>query len=485
MISRLKNMISLGLLAVMAAGTAHAKNAGWAFYEFLEDPINSRSISMGSAGTALPENRGIYFYNPALPSITSRSYVSFDYGRQYSDMDRAHIESAIISKSWFLDFGFTSHSTGEFKVADETGVYNGFTQSNQSIVGVLGGGFIKDNYSAALAFTGIQSKIGEYMSYGICGNAGIMVTLIDKKLYAGAAALNIGRNSSYFDKHNLNLDYLPFTVRGGASWNDTLNKKYAYSVAADVVYSKNYETVMVPVGVEFWLFPVLAVRAGKRFNFESDLFSIGVGLKVTNLTFDVSFIPTRTGDDVGLKWSSGLTYSLALPKKSQAAKKSNVPDSSSSTTVDTTGAAVRTDTVPLYKAPIEKRIIKKVADTDSTAAKDTLKDTVNIQQIDTTSTAGIIDSVTQPVAEPSKELPDTTSIKSQPVPLTTDTTVEKTSEKSSAQDVPTVQSTIKQSVIEEDGALTPDVSDSVPLPASPPKDDSTGTAKDTDRKSGQ
>ncbi|NLD92574.1 MAG: hypothetical protein GX639_07895 [Fibrobacter sp.] len=483
MISRLKNMISLGLLAVMAAGTAHAKNAGWAFYEFLEDPINSRSISMGSAGTALPENRGIYFYNPALPSITSRSYVSFDYGRQYSDMDRAHVESAIISKSWFLDFGFTSHSTGEFKVADETGVYNGFTQSNQSIVGMLGGGFIKDNYSAAVAFTGIQSKIGEYTSYGLCGNAGIMLTLIDKKLYAGAAALNIGRNSSYFDKHNLNLDYLPFTVRGGASWNDTLNKKYAYSVAADVVYSKNYETVMVPIGVEFWLFPVLAVRAGKRINFESDLFSIGVGLKVTNLAFDVSFIPTRTGDDVGLKWSSGLTYSLALPKKSQAAKKRDVPDTSSST-ADTTGAAVKTDTVPLYKAPVERRIIKKVSDTDSTAAKDTLKDSVkdsvNVQQIDTTGAMGVIDTVTQPVAGPLKELPDTTSGKSQPVPLTTDTTVEKTSEKSSTQELPAVQSTIKQSVIEEEGALTPDVSDSVPLPV-----DSPGTVGDTDHKNGQ
>lgn len=484
MISRLKIMISLGLLAVMAAGTAHAKNAGWAFYEFLEDPINSRSISMGSAGTALPENRGIYFYNPALPSITSRSYVSFDYGRQYSDMDRAHVESAIISKSWFLDFGFTSHSTGEFKVADETGVYNGFTQSNQSIVGMLGGGFIKDNYSAAVAFTGIQSKIGEYTSYGLCGNAGIMLTLIDKKLYAGAAALNIGRNSSYFDKHNLNLDYLPFTVRGGASWNDTLNKKYAYSVAADVVYSKNYETVMVPIGVEFWLFPVLAVRAGKRINFESDLFSIGVGLKVTNLAFDVSFIPTRTGDDVGLKWSSGLTYSLALPKKSQAAKKSDVPDTSSST-ADTTGAAVKTDTVPLYKAPVERRIIKKVSDTDSTVAKDTLKDTLKVQQIDTTGATGVIDTVTQPVAGPSKELPDTTSGKSQPVPLTTDTTVEKTSEKSSTQELPAVQSTIKQSVIEEEGALTPDVSDSVPLPVTSPKEDSPGTVGDTDHINGQ
>ncbi|HMA66157.1 MAG: hypothetical protein ACM31E_12255 [Fibrobacterota bacterium] len=474
MIFRFRNVVSLGLLALMVSGTAYAKNAGWAFYEFLEDPINSRSISMGSAGTALPENRGIYFYNPALPSITSRTYASFDYGRQYSDMDRAHIESAIISKTWFLDFGFTSHSTGEFKVADETGVYNGYTQSNQSIVGMLGGGFIKDNYSAALTFTGLQSKIGEYTSYGLCGNAGIMVTLIDKKLYAGAAALNIGRNSSYFDKKNLNLDYLPFTVRGGVSWNDTINKKYAYSVAADVVYSKNYETVMVPVGVEFWLFPVLAIRAGKRINFESDLFSIGVGLKVANIAFDVSFIPSRTGDDFGLKWSSGLTYSIASPKKTLAARKSELTDSSS-IKVDSS-AAIKRDSVPSFRAPVERKIIKKASDADSANVKDTLDG----QLVDTVSSKGsVTDTVPQPVVTPQMHSLDTTAVKPQPDPLTTDTTVQKESEKSIEQKEPAVQSTVKKSIIEEDGALTPAVSDSVPVPVSQPKD-SMSTVKDTD-----
>jgi hypothetical protein len=466
MIFQFRNVVSLGLLAIVVSGTAFAKNAGWAFYEFLEDPINTRSVSMGSAGTALPENRGIYFYNPALPSITSRTYASFDYGRQYSDLDRAHIESAIIAKTWFLDFGFTSHSTGEFKVADETGVYNDYTQSNQSIVGVLGGGFIQDNYSAALTFTGIQSKIGEYSSYGLCGNAGIIVTLIDKKLYAGASALNIGRNSSYFDKHNLNLDYLPFTVRGGVSWNDTLNKKYAFSIAADVVYSKNYQTVMVPLGVEFWLFPVLAIRAGKRINFESELFSIGVGLKVANIVFDASFVPSRTGEDFGLKWSSGLTYSIASPKKTSAVRKI-VSTDTSSIKVDTTTTTTKTDTVPAFKAPIERKIIKKASGLDST----NIKDTLNVQLIDTVSLRrNTVDTIPVPAAESQKHTLDTTSVQPQPVPLRTDTTVQKESEKSSEQKEQVRQSTPKKSIVEEDGALTPAAADSVPVPVSQPKD---------------
>ena len=478
MIFRFRNMVSLGLLAVMVNGAVYAKNAGWAFYEFLEDPVNSRSISMGSAGTALPENRGIYYYNPALPSITSRTYASFDYGRQYGDMDRAHIENAIIAKSWFLDFGFTSHSTGEFKVTDETGIYNGFTQTNQSIVGALGGGFIKDNYAAAVAFTGIQSKIGEYTSYGLCGNAGIMLTLIDKKLYAGASALNIGRNSSYFDKKNLNLDYLPFSVRGGVSWNDTLNKKYAFSVAADVVYSKNYQTVMVPVGVEFWLFPVLALRAGKRINFENDLFSIGIGLKVANLAFDASFIPSRTGDDFGVKWSSGLTYSIASPKKTVAAKKSTLTDSLSGNT-DSTEAAIKKDTVPSFKAPVERKIIRKESGEDSTSVQDTM----DMQLKDTVSSKDTTDTIPQTVPADTGALqnqnPDTTAVDAQAVPLATDTTVQIESENNSEQNVPAPQSTIRNSIIEEDGALTPAESDSVPVPESQPND-STGAIKDTD-----
>jgi hypothetical protein len=470
MTSRFRNMISSGLLAIIVTGTIYAKNAGGAFYEFLEDPINTRSISMGSAGTALPENRGIYFYNPALPSIASHTYASFDYGRQYGDMDRAHIESAIITKTWFLDFGFTSHSTGEFKVADETGIYNNSTQTNQSIVGVVGGGFIKDNYSAAVAFTGVQSKIGEYSSYGLCGNAGIMLTLIDQKLYAGVSALNVGRNSSYFDSKNLDLDYLPFTVRGGVSWNDTLNKKYTYSIAADVVYSKNYQTVMVPVGVEFWLFPVLAIRAGKRINFESDLFSIGFGFKLANLAFDASFIPSRTGDDFDLKWSGGLTYNIAVPKKSKSSGKSALTDSTS-IKVDSTTAEPKIDTVPLFKAPVERKIIRKTSEEDTTNVKDTL----DVQLIDTVSSSGGSKDTVSQSQSPSL---DTTAIKAS-VPLTNDTTVQKTIEKNLEQVEPATQSTEKQSIIEEDGALTPAVSDSVPVPVTQPRD-SIGEVKDAE-----
>jgi|GEM_PF-1067349 len=398
----------------------HAGREGWAYYEFLEDPVNSRSVAMGTAGTALPENRGISFYNPALPSLASRSYLSFDYGRQYDDLGRAQLEFALVAQSWFFNIGFQSQSTGEFQVTDETGIIDGATQTEQSTIGVLGGGFKKSNYAAGISLSAIQSKIADSTSYGLLGSAGITVNLLEDKLYAGAAVFNVGRNSSYLDYDDISNDNLPLTVRGGVSWNDTLKVKYPYTVALDVVYSKNYQTVMVPVGVEFWLFPALAIRAGKRINFESDLFSLGVGLRLENLTFDAAFTPVKVVSDVGMKWSTGLTYRLASPKK-KAAKKAAAPViDTTKTAITDTAKTVRQeatkDSVPAFKTAVERKIIRKAAGVESEGVL--VDSSVIVKPVSADSAAAPVKDTaarTAPADMLTKPIPADTSVKTVPL----------------------------------------------------------------------
>src|SRR5262249_9164687 len=148
-----------------------------------------------------------------------------------------------------------------------------------SSLGTLGGGFRKSNYSFGITLNGVQEKIANYTSYGLMGSAGAVFNIIPDKLYGGLAVFNFGRNSSFLDStRSLQNDNLPLTFRGGLSWNDKFKTKYPYTIAVDMVYSKNYQKLMVPVGVEFWVLPALALRIGKRFNFDSDLLSLGAGL---------------------------------------------------------------------------------------------------------------------------------------------------------------------------------------------------------------
>lgn len=369
---------------------AAAASAGNAFYEFLEDPINSRSIGMGTAGTAVPDNRGFNYYNPALPSLNKRSYLSFDYNHQYEDLGRGQAEFAWISEKWFCDIAFLSQSNGEIEYADEQGIKAGSTGTHQSSQGTLGGGFRKSTYSFGITLSGVQEKIFNFTSYGLLGSAGAVFNIIPDKLYGGLAVLNFGRNSSFLDTtRSLHLDNLPLTFRGGLSWSDKLYTKYPYTVAVDMVYSKNYQKLMIPVGVEFWLLPAFALRIGKRFNFDSDILTIGTGLRLDNIGFDVAFTPTRIVTDVGVKYSMGIIYYLASPKK-KTVKTVNKPsiDTTQDIVTDTTQAtdpATKVDSIPAFKAPVERKINRnKTIDTNhvlidtSTVLEDTTPATSTI-----------------------------------------------------------------------------------------------------------
>lgn len=374
--------------------SSFAGKKGNAFFEFLEDPINSRSIGMGTVGTALPNNGGFSFYNPALSAINKRPYLSFDYGRQYGDLGRANPEFALVSDAWFFGVAFLTQSSGTFQLADERGLIEGATQSDQSSVGVVSGGIKKNAYAFGLSINGIQNKIGEYSSYGVTGSVGAIFNLLPEKLYFGVSVFNFGRNTSFLDsKRSLNDDHLPLTFRSGLSWSDKLIMKYPFTFAVDVVYSKNYEQIIIPVGLEFWIHPALAIRIGKRFYFEDDLFSLGTGLRFDNFGFDAAFTPTRTVSDVEMKWSMGISYYLASPKKKtdkSISRHETDAVKAANDSVEDSAFIVHNDTVPVFKVPVERKIIrKKVIDssdvlidpikTQGDSIEDSKKDSVEIK----------------------------------------------------------------------------------------------------------
>jgi hypothetical protein len=67
---------------------------------------------------------------------------------------------------------------------------------------------------------------------------------------------------------------------------------------------------------------VLALRLGKRINHPTDVLTLGIGLKLANLNYDVAFIPVRHERDMEMKWTMSLTYELPfISKRKLAAQK--------------------------------------------------------------------------------------------------------------------------------------------------------------------
>ena len=64
----------------------------------------------------------------------------------------------------------------------------------------------------------------------------------------------------------------------------------------------------------------MAVRLGKRINFETEVINFGAGLRFQPLTFDMAFVVSQLQGDVEVKPMFGLTYAIA-----QAPRNKEVP----------------------------------------------------------------------------------------------------------------------------------------------------------------
>jgi hypothetical protein len=152
--------------------------------------------------------------------------------------------------------------------------------------------------------------------------------IIPGKLTAGLAMLNEGKTTAFTYSSNAtgNLDQegvqenLPRSGRLGLAYTDTL-KSFPVNVACDVVYrdvgdkvqaAKNIvPRITVPLGIEVWPTSYVAVRLGKRINFETEVINFGAGLRFQPLTFDMAFVVTSLQGDIEVKPMFGLTYAIA------------------------------------------------------------------------------------------------------------------------------------------------------------------------------
>ncbi|NLE02745.1 MAG: hypothetical protein GX640_23005 [Fibrobacter sp.] len=322
--------------------TSTFADVGEAYYGFLEEPVNSRLMGMGSVGTSIAGG-GFSFYNPASASLRTPS-VSLDFGKLYEDLRRGAFEIGYGFDTWFIGAAIQSQSI-DFQFSSEQGVIDGVTGTAQGVMGSLAVGLIRGDFSFGIALNGIQDRIVEEKSYGVTGSIGAMYAVIPENLQAGASVLHLaGRGTLHSDTtRNLQKLIFPTTIRAGLSYHDSLAEKMVYTASADFVYSFNYRRVMVPIGMELWVLPPLAIRLGARLNHPSDLFTMGIGVKLENLNYNAAFIPMRYDDEYSIKWTMGLTYELPQPKKRKSGITVQDTGKTDSTVQSDTGE-IKTDT---------------------------------------------------------------------------------------------------------------------------------------------
>ncbi|MCL2688473.1 MAG: hypothetical protein FWE57_01325 [Chitinispirillia bacterium] len=324
-----QKIILSAILILICHVFAFADNERGYGFLMLEEPVGVRNISMGSAGTALGGD-GFYYYNPAVPFFSAYPHASIEFAQMPGGVNKGGFESAFLFPQWFTAVGFYSSSV-DFETRDERGF--GSKASSSTTIGAFGAGIIRDNFAAGVSASMVQDRIWIEETYNAFTlSAGVGYKLFDNKLNLGAAGFhgfaNSWRNSddSYSSPVSVGVNdsLVPRFARAGAAWMDTV-KNFPFTITTDIAYRDQCATLSVPVGAEVLILPSIALRIGKRFGWESEIFSIGLGLNIDKVSFDAAFVPSVFVDDYELKWSMGLRYNMGGKRKKDRVESAKSP----------------------------------------------------------------------------------------------------------------------------------------------------------------
>ncbi len=285
-----RSRIRLGLLLtafVVVAGfmlpndvAAQAK-VGTTGAQFLELGVSARAMGMSEAFAAVVDDISAVYYNPAaLTSLLGRevmvTYIDMPAGVQYG----------------FLGFGMPLESVGGVLGVAITGLTSGdmiertyghgtpegtgrkFSWDDLA-VGVSYGRYLTDRFSVGVTLRYIGEFAHEYSTSGWSADVGTDYNTGYRGFRIAMSITNFGPDLEFIDDGFP----LPINFRFGGSINAIETVDHLLTLAAEGSHpSDNLEKYNT--GLEYTFKERFVLRAGSRFNYDSDGFTLGGGLKL-------------------------------------------------------------------------------------------------------------------------------------------------------------------------------------------------------------
>ena len=316
----------VSFVTLFCALTSSTLFAEYGNFLIAEEPTGPRISAMGGAGTALAGG-SFGSYNPASPAFAPAPFVGVEYGTQPGGLSKSGLETAWMFPHWFVGASLHAQTT-DFPLTDQRSdpaIAPFQLSSNQALQATITGGFVVGRFASGYSLDYFQENIADYAHHALTFCPGVMYRLVPDKISVGASLLHYlwldTVQGPWYkaprDWYELARGVMPRYARAGVAWSDTLRQAtLPFTVATDIVYSDIYERVMVPVGVEAWVLPYLAARAGVRINHPTEIAHFGVGVRMSSLAFDFDYGISRLVEkgETEAKWLCGLTYALHTTK---------------------------------------------------------------------------------------------------------------------------------------------------------------------------
>ena len=260
---------------------------------FLKIPPPARPAAMGQAFTALSDDQSALYYNPAGAASIFQNQVAFTHVEWFQNifleqlgavLDFGRLGNFGLGLDW-LDAGDIERtSRNDPSNPDPLQRYTDLGSFQPYDLAVTGLYAFQpfDNWNAGISINLLNQAIDSNKAWGFNLNLGAQRTNLWDHVDLGLEAQNLGTQLSVGATPFLE----PLTFRAGAAGH-YLNRKLTLSV--DVTQPTDNSTEP-SFGAEYWVADILAMRAGWRGGYASQM-TLGLGFKVGLFLLDYAWQP--------------------------------------------------------------------------------------------------------------------------------------------------------------------------------------------------
>jgi len=280
----------IALIAVFAVPQhveAQAK-VGTTGAQFLELGVSARAMGMAEAFVATADDISAIYYNPA--GLTALLGKEFMFTRVDMPADISYnflgIGMPLESVGGVLGLGIYSLNSGEMIVRTYGNGVDGYP--NESVQGtgqtfnwtdmavsVAYGRYLTDRFSLGFSVKYIREEVHELTASGWAADVGTNYDTGYRGFKLAMAITNFGPDMTFIDKPSP----LPINFRFGGSFNVVEGVDHLITLAAEGTHpSDNLEKYNA--GVEYIFKERFSLRAGSRFNYDSDGVTAGGGMRL-------------------------------------------------------------------------------------------------------------------------------------------------------------------------------------------------------------